>query len=370
MSKVSELAKKLLASSKSEYASMIEESEVFKKTFVQTEIPIINAALSGHLDGGLTSGHTVLAGESRSFKTLIGLFLMRAYLNKFPDAVAVMYDNEFGSPPIYLEGMGIDTKRLIHVPFTNVEQLKFSLVSQLDSVKRGDKVYFFIDSIGAAASKKELEDAQKESSAADMTRAKQIKSLFRMITPYFSLLDIPLVTINHIYMTQELYAQAVVSGGTGVMLSADTCLIITKSKLKETIGGKEKHSGFQFNINVEKSRFVKEKSRLPLTVRFDRGIDPWSGLFELGLELGYIVQPKNAWYARTFLDKKTGELVPEAKNWRKEDTKSTEFWTELIEKSDFAKSVSRHYALKSENLVSEDSNAILAMFENAPESED
>jgi hypothetical protein len=50
-------------------------------------------------------------------------------------------------------------------------------------------------------------------SVADMTRAKALKGLFRMITPFLTLKDIPLLAVNHTYMEQTMFPKAVVSGG-------------------------------------------------------------------------------------------------------------------------------------------------------------
>jgi hypothetical protein len=48
---------------------------------------------------------------------------------------------------------------------------------------------------------------------ADMTRAKQIKSLFRMVTPHLTMKDIPMIVVNHTYKTMEMFAKDVVGGG-------------------------------------------------------------------------------------------------------------------------------------------------------------
>jgi hypothetical protein len=40
-----------------------------------------------------------------------------------------------------------------------------------------------------------------------------LKGLYRIITPYLRLKDIPLVQIGHIYMTQEMFSKPVLSGG-------------------------------------------------------------------------------------------------------------------------------------------------------------
>ncbi len=110
-----------------------------------------------------------------------------AYLKKHEDAVLLFYDSEFGSPQSYFENFDIDTSRVLHTPVTNVEELKFDLVNQLEQIERGDKVVIMIDSIGNLASKKELEDALNEKSVADMSRAKALKGLFRMVTPMLTM---------------------------------------------------------------------------------------------------------------------------------------------------------------------------------------
>src|SRR6185312_17471276 len=151
------------------HASVLSDSPFFNaKDTIRTEIPIINLAFSGSVDGGFVPGLTMFAGESKTFKTLLALYCMKAYLTKYSEGIAVLYDSEFGITPEYLKGYGIDTDRVIHIPIEHVEQLKFDIVKRLMEIERGDRVFFMIDSLGAVASKKETEDALDEKSVADM----------------------------------------------------------------------------------------------------------------------------------------------------------------------------------------------------------
>lgn len=95
----------------------------------------------------------------------------------------------------------------------NIEEFKIDCIKQLEAIEDGDKVLILIDSVGNLASKKEIEDALNEKSVADMTRAKQLKSCFRMFTPYLTLKKVPMIAINHTYQTQETYSKTIVSGG-------------------------------------------------------------------------------------------------------------------------------------------------------------
>ena len=147
---------KLKKNSRIKGTEVLEDSVFFgEKDYVTTDVPMVNVALSGDLDGGLTSGLTVLAGPSKHFKTSFALLMAGAYLKAHKDAVLLFYDSEFGSPQSYFEAFGIDTSRVLHTPIVDVEQLKFDLVSQLDNIDRGDKVVIVIVSIGNLSSKKE-----------------------------------------------------------------------------------------------------------------------------------------------------------------------------------------------------------------------
>ena len=279
--------------------STIKESDVIAdskflndKDLIQTSVPAVNVALSGKLDGGLTPGLTVFAGPSKHFKTAFAMLLAKAYLDKYEDGVILFYDSEFGAPQQYFDTFEIDTNRVIHSPITDIEQLKHDSMQQLNNLERGDHVMIIVDSVGNLASKKEVEDALDGKSVADMTRAKQMKSLFRMITPHLTIKDIPAIVVNHTYKEIGLFPKDVVSGGTGIYYSADNIYIIGRRQQKT---GTE-ITGYEFVINVEKSRFVREKSKIPVEVSWEAGISKWSGLLDMALESGHVIKHSNGWY--------------------------------------------------------------------------
>tara|TARA_Y200000002_G_scaffold265664_1_gene220731 strand:+ start:13 stop:1047 length:1035 start_codon:yes stop_codon:yes gene_type:complete len=329
---------KLKKNTKVDYTSILADSKFFNdKDLVPTNVPMINVALSGSMDGGLTPGLTVLAGPSKHFKTSFALIMASAYLKKYKDSVLLFYDSEFGSPQAYFENFGIDTNRVLHTPITNVEELKFDMISQLEGLDRNDKVVIVIDSIGNLASKKELDDAINEKSVADMSRAKALKGLFRMVTPYLNMKDIPLLAVNHTYQEIGLFPKAVVSGGTGIYYSADNIWILGRQQDK--VGTEIK--GYHFVINVEKSRFVKEKSKIPISVSWDGGVQEWSGLLDVALTGNYVAKPSNGWYCR--VDKSTGELMePKV---REKETLSEDFWKPIIEDTDFKQYLTNKYSI-------------------------
>ncbi len=331
---------KLKKNSKVKESSVLSDSKFFtEKDMVATPVPMINVALSGSMDGGLAPGLTVLAGPSKHFKTSFGLIMASAYLQKYPDSVLLFYDSEFGSPQSYFQNFDIDTNRVLHTPITNVEELKFDLIGQLESLERNDKVIVLIDSVGNLASKKELEDAINEKSVADMSRAKALKGLFRMTTPYLNMKDIPLIAVNHTYKEIGLFPKDIVSGGTGIYYSADNIWIIGRQQDKQ---GTE-IQGYHFIINVEKSRYVREKSKIPISVSWDGGIQRYSGLLDVAMGGGFVSKPSMGWYCRS--NPETGELVePKV---RASETIKEEFWRPILQETNLAEYIKNKFSIGS-----------------------
>lgn len=209
------LMKKLLKTGSIAEADVLATSSFLKnKDTIELPVPIMNLAFSGSFERGPSTGLIQFAGPSKHFKTNLGLVVLKAFQDKYPDGVTLFYDSEFGAAQGYFETFGIDETKIIHIPIMNIEELKFDIMQKLQAITRGeDKVFIFIDSVGNLASKKEVEDAINEKAVADMTRAKQLKSLWRMVTPYLTKLNITCVAINHTYDTMEMHSKKVVSGG-------------------------------------------------------------------------------------------------------------------------------------------------------------
>ncbi len=341
--------------------SRITETEVLSKSrffnqkdMIPTEVPMVNVALSGSVDGGLSPGLIVLAGPSKHFKTSFALLMAAAYLKKYPESVMLFYDSEFGSPQSYFRQFDIDTERVLHTPITNIEELKFDLVNQLENLDRNDRVVVVIDSIGNMASKKELEDAMNEKGVADMSRAKALKGLFRMVTPYLAMKNIPLVAINHTYKEIGLFPKDIVGGGTGIYYSADNIWILGRQQDK--VGTEIK--GYHFVINIEKSRYVKEKSKIPISVSWEGGVQRWSGLLEVALAGGFVAKPSVGWYQR--VDRTTGELSGD--KFREKDTLTEEFWKPILIGTEFKEFIQKTYSIgytspiNIDDIVTEDDN--------------
>jgi len=333
-------------------SSILSKSKFFnEKDIVSTSVPMVNVALSGRLDGGLTPGLTMWAGPSKHFKTAFSLLMAKSYMDKYPEAVLLFYDSEFGTPIKYFETFDIDMDRVLHTPLTDIEQLKFDIMQQLQEVNRGDKLIIVLDSIGNLASKKEVEDALEGKSVADMSRAKQVKSLFRMVTSHLTLKDIPMVVVNHTYKEIGMFPKDIVGGGTGSYYSSDNIFILGRQQDKDGTEIK----GYNFIINVEKSRYVKEKSKIPISVAFEGGINRYSGLIDLAIEGNFVSKPSPGWYAK--IDRKTGEIGDKI---RFDATQTPDFMESLLKDEDFKEFVRQKYEIAYGSIMQEEQDEVVA----------
>lgn len=336
------LADRLLKSSSNKHTSILTKSRYFNEDLgIPTNVHTLNISLSGTLKGGLLPGLGVIAGPSKHFKSNLSLELVRTYMEKHKDAICLFYDSEFGTKKGYFEKSGVDESRVIHIPITDIEMLKFDIMKKLEEIAEEDKVIIFVDSVGNLASKKEVDDALDEKSVADMTRAKQLKSLFRMVTPHLHLKFIPMVAIAHTYQTLELHSKSIISGGTGIQYSADWALIVGRRQNTEGTGKDKKILGYDFILNSDKSRFIKEKSALVYAATYEDGVDPYGGLLDIALVTGHVTKPKQGWYSRP--------SVEDDKNWRRKESSCSEFWQPILDDPTFDEAIGDLYSLNSDS---------------------
>jgi len=169
-------------------------------------------------------------------------------------------------------------------------------------------------------------------------KIKTVKSVGKL--PVFDL------TVDSECYDEQQYAleNGVISHNTGIYYSANQIFIMGRQQEKQ---GQEV-IGYNFIINVEKSRFVKEKSKIPISVTWDGGIDRYSGLLDVALAGGFVIKPSNGWYAA--VDKSTGE---EGKKHRIKDLGS-DFWEPILSNPEFEKFLRHQYMVGYKAELSED----------------
>lgn len=310
---------------------------------VSTDIPALNIMMGGEPTGTFGSGSVMLVGDTRTFKSGFLLQFSKSFQEKYEDGIIIFLNNEFGIGTEFMQSSGVDASRVVHVTFENAEELRHKTAAYLSEFERGDKVMFIIDSISQSASKKESTDAINGDEKADMTRAKTLNSFWRIITPMLKTKDIPLFAINSSYddMT-SMYAEKIIKGGKQGMLSCNDILMISRRKIKD---GTEL-SGHEFVLKAHKSRTVVEGSKVPIGIRYDNGINKYSGLMEIAINSGLVDNSKKGFYVR--------KNVEDDKSWRMKNTNCDEFWKPILDDPEFTTFCKKAYRLHGGALMEEE----------------
>ena len=166
-----------------------------------------------------------------------------------------------------------------------------------------------------------------------MMRIKNVKSVGKK-----NVFDISVKDVEH-YVLEN----GVITHNTGSYYSADNIFILGRQQEKE---GTEV-VGYNFIINVEKSRYVREKSKIPISVSFAGGISRWSGLLDVALLSGHVVKPSNGWYSK--VDVATGEVSE--KKFRFKDTETKEFWSDVLNNESFKTFVQEKYKVATDEIM-------------------
>jgi len=278
--------KDLLKASDNPYATILSEGSVYDNaSLISTGNYMLNAQISGSLYGGYASNKIfILAGEQATGKTFMVLSMVKQYLQSNPTNMVTFFETEGAIDKAMLEERGLDTNRIIFIPVDSVENFKIQSIKVLkryeDIKMDGDevkpKMMFVLDSIGMLASSKELNDALDGKTTADMTRAKTLKSTFRILTLSLAKNDIPMICTNHTYESIGIFAKKSMGGGSGAYFSASTIGFLSKAQIKDgTI-----NTGILVSCKLEKSRLSKEKSLIKFEIDFNNGINLYSGLFD------------------------------------------------------------------------------------------
>jgi|TARA_B100001093_G_scaffold520390_1_gene615370 RecA/RadA recombinase len=257
--------------------------------YVDTGSYILNGLLSGSIFGGLPSNKiTALAGESSTGKTFFALSVVRHFLETDPDAGVIYFESESAISKQMIESRGIDSKRMIIVPVTTVQEFRTQAVKIVDKyLKQKDDrkpLMFVLDSLGMLSTSKEIEDTEAGKETRDMTRAQILKGAFRVLTLKLGLANVPMIVTNHTYDVVGSYIPTKeMGGGSGLKYAASTIVYLSKKKEKDGTDV----VGNIIKVKAAKSRLTKENTQVETRLFYDeRGLDKYYGLLELGEKHG------------------------------------------------------------------------------------
>ena len=281
-----------------DYASLVSDGVSAGDTagFIDTGSHIFNALLSGSIYGGIPNNKiTAIAGETSTGKTFFCLGIVQHFLESNPDAGVIYFESESAISKQMIEDRGIDSNRMLLVPVTTVQEFRLQAIKILDkyieqSAEERKPLMFVLDSLGMLSTTKEVEDSEAGKETRDMTRAQVVKSIFRVLTLKLGKANVPLIVTNHTYDVVGAYIPTKeMGGGSGLKYAASTIVYLSKKKEKD---GKEV-VGNIIKCKTAKSRLTKENSNVETRLFYDRGLDRYYGLLELGEKHGVLERKGN-----------------------------------------------------------------------------
>ena len=268
-----------------EYAGLVSDGIAAGDTsgYIDTGSYIFNALVSGSIYGGVPSNKiTAIAGESSTGKTFFCLGIVQHFLDSNPDAGVIYFESESAISKEMIVDRGIAADRMMIVPVATIEEFRTQSCRILDKYMEQDEkkpLMFVLDSLGMLASNKEVEDVANDKNVRDMTKSQLIKGAFRVLTLKLGKANVPMLVTNHTYDVIGSYVPTKeMGGGSGLKYASSTIIYLSKKKEKD---GTEV-VGNIIKCKAAKSRLTKENSQVETRLYYDRGLDRYYGLLELG----------------------------------------------------------------------------------------
>lgn len=319
--------------------TLLENAQSNIDSFEDTGCYILNALLSGNLNGGFPEGRmSVLAAPSSVGKSYIGL--QTAAIAQKKGKYVVIFDSEFAIDKEFAKNMGLDISRVQYFPVKSVEQCKNAIFKFLNFVlehKMDGQFFILIDSLGAMISEMDYKRLQKDSDAADMgTAAKAMKQLIKVCCTMSGQTNTTIVCTNHIYDDpNQLYSpiggEKPMPGGRAVRYLPSTIVQMSATNIKEgddkrkikdeaAVGSKD-IIGIAVTGTSIKNRVCKPYMKADMYISWERGLSPYYGLFDLASDFG-LLQNKGG---RIYIAE-TNELI----GFKADVIENAEFWNKFM----------------------------------------
>ena len=274
-----------------EYAALVSDGIAAGDTnnFIDTGVHIFNALVSGSIYGGVPGNKiTAIAGESSTGKTFFCLSIVQHFLESNPEAGVIYFESESAISKDMIESRGMDSDRMMIVPVSTIEEFRTQSCRILDKYMEQPKedrqpMMFVLDSLGMLSTSKEIEDVANDKQVRDMTKSQLIKGAFRVLTLKLGKANVPMLVTNHTYDVIGSYVpMKEMGGGSGLKYASSTIIYLSKKKEKD---GTEV-VGNIIKCKTQKSRLTKENADVETRLYYDRGLDKYYGLLELGIKHG------------------------------------------------------------------------------------
>ena len=290
---MNDFLKDIIKETGNEYATIASEGIAAGdvSTWVDTGSYAFNALLSGSIYNGMPGNRiTAIAGEAATGKTFFALGICKNFLEQDEKAGVVFFESENAVSKEMVESRGVDSKRLVIVPISTVQEFRTQSIRILDKYLEQDEknrqpLMFVLDSLGMLSTTKEMTDTAQGKETRDMTRSQIVKSAFRVLTLKLGKANVPMIMTNHTYdVIGSMFPQKEMGGGSGLKYAASS--IIYLGKRKEKIGTEV--VGNIIHCKNFKNRITRENTLVDVKLTYNKGLDRHYGLLDIAEKGGVI----------------------------------------------------------------------------------
>ena len=300
-----------------------EENPYEVKKWIDTKCYALNSILSdGDILKGIPTGKKIMiSGGEATAKSYLAIYMIKAFMDAEPNGHIIFFETEGSSTVQTAKKLGIPEDKMLIVPVTTVEDCRSQMLNIVDTIidnkfgyetktsetsgekkrtkikdfkpipeEEEEKFIFVIDSVGMLTTIKEATDISNGKQTKDMTRSQLMKGFARTLSLKLSMAQIPMISINHVYSTYDMYNPQAISGGSAWKYMSDISITITKGKQKEGTD----QIGIVLNLKVEKSRFMTENKSVKVILNFKKGLNPYSSIYDNIIEWGILPREKNS----------------------------------------------------------------------------
>ena len=265
----------------------------------------VNKIMSGDYQRGIPQGRiTILAGPSGAGKSFLLGNIIKAAQTDGAFIVAIDSENAIDTDWLQRIGVDISEKNFLGISVVTIGDV-VSTVS--DFIKMYEKEYgkynpdapkviIALDSLDMLLTENEEANFNAGVQKGDQgQRAKQMKAFLRTTVSRIKALNISFIGTHQVYPADVLQGEGKWAINNAIRYSASQIVLITKLKLKED----GEVTGIRMSCETFKSRFAKLGSKVEVSVPYDIGMNPYSGLIDL-LEADKVIVKSGAWLNCTF----------------------------------------------------------------------
>jgi len=296
----------LLKNVKGTHVSVMSESDISKSSdFVKTPALDLNRILSGNLFKGIPNRNLVgIVGPEHAGKSSFMILCMAEAITK--GYTPVIIDTEGGVKDEFCSRWGLDLSKVLYIYTPWINKIQSVLASLKDSGEK--KLIIGLDSVGGIDKIGSYESALKDDPKADQGQLqKQIRSMLKlMLNICIEQESIGIVT-SHFYSRPGLIPLPdEISGGKAMRLFPSIQIMLKKALIKDA---DKNITGNEITASTLKNRVYPPFQEATINIDYQKGIQPYAGLIDLGIKAG-IITKGGSWYS--YGDVKLGQGADKA----------------------------------------------------------